>query len=291
MTTINPNIAATPSYTSFENEVGGSRSSSASLFEAAREQSTDLEITTAEGDRVSLSYGQETSFSMSSYENIAQNGNGFVAERGESLSYESSFGFSFSVEGDLSEEELADIGSLVNDLDSVMGKMLTGDMDGALQEALGVGSFDSIAGFEANLLVEQQVYSEQSYMIEAPSVSSNPGIGAGGGLFNTAAEAGGVLSNPGGSLLDGAMFDEMLGMFDDMIEQMMGSIDDSGVEPEKIEKPFEDYFAALKGSLMEEVPEESPAVQMADLIHSRLMEGLQAGFGEGDSELPGSLEA
>lgn len=273
MTTINPYVATTPNYTVSDSEVGGSRSSSASLFEAAQAQSTDLEITTAEGDRVTLSYGQETSLSLSSYENFARNGNGFSRESGESLSFESSFGFSFSVEGDLSEKELEDIGSLVNDLDSVMGRMLTGDMDGALEEALGVGSFDSITGFEANLRVEQQVYSERRYMIEAPAEGLNPGI------------------EPAGGLLDNAMFDEMLGLFDDMIDQMMESIDDAGVEPERIEKPVDGYFAGLKESLMEEEGGESPSVRMADLVHSRLMEKLRAESGEGGSELPGGVEA
>jgi hypothetical protein len=167
----------------------------------------------------------------------------------------------------------------LSELDSVMGKMLTGDMDGAFEEALGVGGYDSIAGFEANLQVEQRIYSERSYMIEAPTEQLDSGLAQTGGLFDSGGGSGSglfgnPLDNPEG-LLDSVKYDQMVSLFDDMIDRMMKSVDDSGLESDKVEKPVDDYFTALKANLLEEVPEDAPAVQVTDRIHSGIMDALR----------------
>ena len=121
MNTIKPNMSQVMDQARYDLEGKDARAFSAQRFNASESQSADLEIVTAEGDRVTLSYGASESVGYSSYENLARQGGGFQRSAGQSLSFSREQEFSLTVEGDLSESELADINNLLSEIDGVMG--------------------------------------------------------------------------------------------------------------------------------------------------------------------------
>ncbi|WP_100912457.1 DUF5610 domain-containing protein [Pseudoalteromonas spongiae] len=90
-----------------------------------------FEIKTAEGDIIKLTYNSQ----FSSSEQLSYN----KSEAGESLSYSSSQSssqaYSFSVEGDLNEDEVAAINELMSDLQEVSNEFFNGSLDEAFEQA------------------------------------------------------------------------------------------------------------------------------------------------------------
>ena len=187
---------------------------------------------------------------FSSYENLARNGAGTQRNAGQSLSFESAQGFNISVEGDLSEAELEDIQSLLTKVDGVMGKMLEGDMDGAIAGALQMEGGDTIAGFEANLKLERTVMAERQLM------------GRVGGE-KAAEEGGGSGALAGGNYLK------------DLMNEMMASVEQAETAPEKLEQPMDNYFSALLKNLEQEKPEEDPAVKLTEMFRTQMLDQLK----------------
>ncbi|GAA5218463.1 DUF5610 domain-containing protein [Corallincola platygyrae] len=118
------------------------------------ENSASLELMTQEGDKISISFDalQASSLGMGYASN--DNGEALIS----SYSNEQSFGFSFSVEGDLSEDELAAITDFINQVAGVADAFFAGDFDAAFDKANELGFDDSqIASFSMNLEQTQTV--------------------------------------------------------------------------------------------------------------------------------------
>ncbi|WP_018691639.1 DUF5610 domain-containing protein [Algicola sagamiensis] len=129
-----------------------------------RKEAGDLTITTAEGDKVSFSFSSQVQYTEA-YNVAAQFGEGGGQASGY---YEQSFyqavGFSFTVEGDLNEEEQEAIANLVNDISKLSDDFFNGDIDKAFQQALDLGYDESqIVGFALNLSYQEQVKVTQTY--------------------------------------------------------------------------------------------------------------------------------
>ena len=95
------------------------------------ENGASYEIKTAEGDVIKLTYNSQ----FSSSEQLSYN----KSEAGESLSYSSSQSssqaYSFSVEGDLNEDEVEAINELMSDLQEVSNEFFNGSLDEAFEQA------------------------------------------------------------------------------------------------------------------------------------------------------------
>lgn len=115
-------------------------------------QSASLQLTTKEGDKVSISFDQQdlwrmqqgkTSANRKALEAYGDNSGGagkseYAASRtqsGSSAYYSHSVGFSFSVDGDLSQDELKAIGGLVDQIGSLSDSFFGGNIDSALDQA------------------------------------------------------------------------------------------------------------------------------------------------------------
>ncbi|MDD9302530.1 MAG: hypothetical protein HUK40_09390 [Desulfobacter sp.] len=112
-----------------------------------------LTIKTREGDVVTLSSSRFSEINAREYsregEITSQNGQSLSKYNLREITLTTGEMFSFSVEGDLSEAELADIESIVAGVDSIIGEMATGDMDDAISKAMAMGSYDSVSSYEA----------------------------------------------------------------------------------------------------------------------------------------------
>jgi hypothetical protein len=118
------------------------KTSYASSLYASVEQSSEIVINTKEGDKVTINFNnfQETqqNESYSRIDNPAGTKEGY----GFSQTEYTELNFSYSVQGDLSEEEQAAISSLIEDMSSVQQDFFSGNLDQALSKANELG-FDS----------------------------------------------------------------------------------------------------------------------------------------------------
>ncbi len=125
---------------------------------AAREESFELEIKTNDGDIVKLMINNSNSISTS--QQLSTSGD----QQSLTINTEkySSSDLSFSVQGDLDEDELAAINDLVGQIGDVAEDFYSGNMQQALQHAVEIG-YDAgeIAGFAANMKYSSAVSTYQ----------------------------------------------------------------------------------------------------------------------------------
>ncbi len=116
-----------------------------------------LTIQTREGDVVTLSTSQSSELEAYEYssQGIVSNEDGYAAAsyNVREITLTTGETFAFTVEGDLSEEELKDIESIITGVDGIIGEMMEGDMQDAVSQAMSMGYYDSISSYEADITV------------------------------------------------------------------------------------------------------------------------------------------
>jgi hypothetical protein len=126
-----------------------------------------LTIQTREGDTVSLSTSQYSELGAHEYSSrgVVKNEDGYAAAayNVREITLTSGETFSFTVEGDLNEEELEDIESILTGVDNIIGDMMEGDLQGAVSQAMRMGYYDSIFSYEADITVKSAyaMYSQE----------------------------------------------------------------------------------------------------------------------------------
>lgn len=130
----------------------------------AETQSSWLSLTTAEGDRVTLS---DLSMSYQQTQGV-----GWVTPASSGMKVSSSAmtaeTMGLSVQGDLNAQELADINRLVSELTSIASTFFSGDYEEAMTQAmdfgdLGLGSVSSLAAaFSSQTVTETRITSHSS---------------------------------------------------------------------------------------------------------------------------------
>ena len=135
-----------------------------------------LTIQTKEGDTVTLSsssYAQLDSFLYDS-SGVVQTAEGAaavsVSQREVTLT--SGESFSFSVVGNLSEEELADIEAIVKGIDEIISEMAEGDMDEAVEKALEMGTYDTVSMYAADITYQRNVEAVVETQAQAAQIGS-----------------------------------------------------------------------------------------------------------------------
>ena len=150
-------------------EVGASLSA-----QYAQSQSGGLKITTKDGDEVEINFGQSRQYQYSASERITSSANSsgdnntpaapqsdVVAQRSLNVQFSEYRGISFSVQGELDDDELGAISDLVRQITDVSKSFFKGDLDTALDKALDLGYDEKeLAGF-ALKLNSREVVSEK----------------------------------------------------------------------------------------------------------------------------------
>jgi len=131
---------------------------------ASQSNSSDLSITTADGDIVSISFSaleeNQSSENFSYY--AGQDANEMSYQSGSS-SY-SEMNFSFSVQGDLDKDELQAIQSLIKDISKIEKDFFSGNIDKAFNKALELGyDEEQLSSFSLELRQTQTSYVSQAY--------------------------------------------------------------------------------------------------------------------------------
>lgn len=124
-------------------------------FQAQAQTSTrsNYSFTTAEGDRVSLSSGSESHFSFESYNFQGLAEGQAVDFRSQQLSTSTRSDFRLLIEGDLNEQELADIQAFLQSSKSLLQDITAGDVENATETALSLNELDSLSS--ASLFFQQ----------------------------------------------------------------------------------------------------------------------------------------
>jgi len=138
------------------------------------EHSAEIQITTKEGDVVTISLNESEVNSRSAFQ--AEQGDSKVTAYSESRSIES--GFSISIEGDLNEDEQKSLADLINKMSKVSEKFFNGNVQSAFKHAQNVG-FDTeqITGFSMELRKEKSVQAVTAYQqTRVPEQSIKPDL-------------------------------------------------------------------------------------------------------------------
>ncbi len=116
-------------------------------FQARAETSTtsQLSFLTAEGDRVSISAGSESRFSFDSYTAQGLADGQAVDIRNQQSTTSLRSDFSLLVEGDLNEQELADIEAFIQTAENLFNNLRSGNVDEAAETALSLGELESLS--------------------------------------------------------------------------------------------------------------------------------------------------
>lgn len=132
-------------------------------------QTANVEICTAEGDKVTLSAEvqyEATSESSASYERLGRahgshhhrgHGRHHVQRSADSTSISSTQKYSVSVEGDLNQQELQDIQKALRSIDQASAQMQSGNLDKAQDKLEKLGDLKSLAGLSASISVQKSV--------------------------------------------------------------------------------------------------------------------------------------
>lgn len=113
-------------------ETSSSRQTSISAAERySKAESFSMDVMTKEGDKVSIRFNSEASqtASLGAYSDDNSSAISYGIERNASSSY------SFSVEGDLNEEELDALTTLIQDINLIADDFYSGDVQGAFEQA------------------------------------------------------------------------------------------------------------------------------------------------------------
>ncbi|MFT4927888.1 MAG: hypothetical protein ACI8WB_004002 [Phenylobacterium sp.] len=132
-------------------------------------KSSSITIKTNDGDTVNIDFAEVLSY-QNSQKNAAYSGfddNGNAIDMSYSESSESRFhatGFSFSVEGELDDDEKAAIGALVQDVSKLAEEFFNGDLDKAFKQATQLGYDQSeLSGFSLEMSRVEKVSVSQAY--------------------------------------------------------------------------------------------------------------------------------
>jgi hypothetical protein len=149
------------------------RSSDLTLLNASSDTHTDLSVVTAGGDRVTLS---AESLLRASYAKVNYQSTDKYRFDLHATDSQVQFGNSIevSVQGQLDQQEQADVQLLVGKLEKVVKQVLGGDGAGALSKALQIGDLGTVASFELNVQQSAQIAFTREQQASADGAQALP---------------------------------------------------------------------------------------------------------------------
>ena len=228
----------------------------------SHQENKDITILTADGDRVTISSNQRSHAAYSQYSAVSQQrtyaefGNMTVDQRryamfrGEEFEFENSRYFSISVDGDLDEQELADIRKAIKAIDKIMTDILYGgDVAKGVGKAIELVSLDTISGIAADYGYEEAVSVEKMEVADVSTYNKD-------GRIET--------------LLPG--YHEAADSLENLINEMIEILKQSAVKPSKIAKPLNMLFSEILRNLSSNPHRNQPKIDLVNLIEAALLE-------------------
>jgi hypothetical protein len=252
-------ITPYPSNT-FEPSVFNAGSYSSQMLTQAsvsQQQNKDITLYTDEGDKVTISSGQQSQAFYSnyagSYNDYAFNQYKSAAFQDERFRYENSQHLSISVDGNLNEQERKDIRKAIKTIDKIMTKVLKGgDINKGLAKALRLVNRGSISAIEANYSYEKSIMVEHTQTEELTTYSKD------GLVEKSVPEA-----------------NRNFNTINKLVDEMAKIVKDTDIEPSKTIKPIKQLFSHLLEKLSEDEHENRPKIRLAKRIEDDLIEEIE----------------
>jgi len=156
------------------------RSTNLTRLNTSTETHTDLSVVTASGDRVTLSAESlvRASYADLNYHSTDQRYRLDLHATASEVQAHNSI--QVSVQGQLDQQEEADLQRLVGKLEKVVKNFLGGDIEGALSKALKLGDLGTVASFQLNVQESEQIAITQEQQISAEGIQARDLHDAGG---------------------------------------------------------------------------------------------------------------
>ncbi len=148
-------------------------------------KSSSISIQTNDGDTVTIDFAEALRYqaSQQSASYTTENEDGSTSNVQYSQTSESRYqavGFSFSVEGELDEDEKEAIGALVQDVSKLADEFFNGDLDKAFEQATQLGFDESeLSGFSLQMTRTESISVANAYQQVSQYEGDKPGRGHG----------------------------------------------------------------------------------------------------------------
>jgi hypothetical protein len=222
------------------------QSSRLNWLSVSEEQQADVDIVTAEGDKVTLSSDYRAAATLATYEHLALSDSGYRQIEAQMLDFQMEQEIAVTVEGDLNPQELADIKSLIADLGAMFKEFLTSggqESPGIDEEFAKLSSLQSVqAQFEYSASVGYLSAQSDEMTIRGPV--PEPSLPEADAPFAAAAQQAAPAVDPTPVTTALPPSAETAPMADRMTQKVR----DSGVKPQKILKLLKKFLKQfLKG--------------------------------------------
>ncbi|MCZ6876085.1 MAG: hypothetical protein O7G88_21575 [bacterium] len=229
---------------------------SAAQLKTSTRAKMDFTLTTAEGDKVTLSAKSVSRIAYTTYDAQGRL-HGMPDIHAESLSVRARQEVTVMVEGDLNAEELADIEKLFDRLLNIATDFFTGDLDQALDGTLAIDDLGSIASFGASLKLHQRISVAQSTATYATYERRNH-------LPTTAAD-----TTSGGTAL------AIPSSLDPIVDDMMQAVDESKVAAPRLGQRLSGLVSELFEKLAEQLDLDATGRQRVARVSTRFAQRLK----------------
>jgi hypothetical protein len=174
MTSIVSSLSGAPQFSpSFLS--GGQSQTNQTTLHASSSTTANLTVLTAEGDKITISRRTDAQVAYSNYNALGQTDGQAVSYREQSLEFDRQGEFQLSVEGDLSQQERADLNKLVKKIDRVIRDFLKGDTKGAISKTLQINKLGSLSSVDLSVEhTETLTVARQQTVQASDSEASNP---------------------------------------------------------------------------------------------------------------------
>ena len=148
-----------------------------SSYQYASASSFSFQLTTAEGDKVTISASSSQAFSSQYVQGVAGSNESYTLAETMSASYSSTRESSWSIQGDLNDDEMQAIEDLLGQINKLAGEFFNLNLDEAFNQALALGyDQEHITAFSLNLTqVEVQRVSTAYQQFNDAPLDGNPG--------------------------------------------------------------------------------------------------------------------
>ncbi|MBU1056217.1 MAG: hypothetical protein KKC46_20685 [Proteobacteria bacterium] len=251
MNAIFPNTLVSKDFTGYSTESSKFYFAQFNQVTTSQEESRNITILTAEGDKVTILADSQSTSQYSTYNGFARVNNMSLNLQGKSISTDSSSEFLMLVEGDLNKQEVKDIQKAMKAIDKIMQSTLSGNLKNAMAMVNKVGNLESIASFEANIESKKSVVVEQALMMVAEKTVESPS---------------------GGETEESIVNRDSLKQAAD---QIMDIMEHSGVKPSKFIKPLNRYLSNQLDKNSDDDHEHPKHIEMGRSMRSELLERIK----------------
>ena len=243
-----------------------------------------LSVTTADGDKITLSANLESDFRAVNYKSHVEGGGTTTDVKAKYAAYSLKQEFGVTVEGDLSEQEVKDLTKLFRRVANIFEKYLNGQDEAALAKTAKLverfGRLSSLSGLDLNVDVERSVTALAARIVT--EVTGQPALPAGqqpqtpsttsttatpGGAPSTAAAipppSTGTTAPPQPStdavVPTSGQVTHLVAPAQDstqhrsLVQQVLDALKDTRVESHKVHKYLPDFLTKLREDLRDEL--------------------------------------